>query len=366
MRATKLANLLITAAFLLAACNIPLAAPPEVGVAGAALTSAAQTVQAQLLVTVPPPAATLTPLPGLPTNTPAPTNTFIPPATATSNCNIMDFISDITVPDGKVMAPSEVFTKTWRIKNIGTCTWTPSYAVVFDSGSSMSGPATQALTGNVNPGQTVDISVNLTAPASNGDYTGHYRLRDGGGVLFGKFYVQIKVQPPGSSGYDFHTRATSASWVGSAGAISFGGPDTDPNGFAMYRDGQLLEDGTSPAKILEMHPQWVDNGVMTGIYSNYLVVSGDHFKARIGFLAFPDGSCGVGNATFQLSYSVTGNPPWTGLGSWNDSCNGSTQTLDLNLSGLVGQNVHFALAILANGSSGQDWAVWVRPRIEGP
>jgi hypothetical protein len=58
----------------------------------------------------------------------------------------------------------------------------------------MNGPATQALTGNTNPGQSMDISVNLTAPASPGDYTGYWKLRDGSGVLFDQFYVQIKVQ----------------------------------------------------------------------------------------------------------------------------------------------------------------------------
>jgi hypothetical protein len=264
------------------------------------------------------------------------------------------------------MSPSQNFTKTWRIKNNGTCTWTPAYAVVFSTGNSMSGPASQALTGNVNPGQTVDISVNLTAPAASGDYRGDWKLRDAGGVLFSGFYVKIKVQTPSSSGYDFHTRASSAAWVGSAGAITFGGPDTDANGFAMYRDGQLLEDGSSPAKILEMHPQWVDNGVMTGIYGPYTVVAGDRFFAKIGFLALGDGSCGVGNAKFQFNQSATGSPPWSPLGSWTDTCDGSLSSVDVDLNALAGQNRYFALAVLANGTSAQDWGVWVRPRIEGP
>ena len=94
------------------------------------------------------------------------------------------------------MTPNQAFTKTWRLKNTGTCTWTPAYAVVFSNGNSMNGPATQALAGNVNPGQTVDISVNLTAPGSTGDFTGNWKLRDGSGVLFSNFYVQIKVQAP--------------------------------------------------------------------------------------------------------------------------------------------------------------------------
>jgi len=106
----------------------------------------------------------------------------------------MQFVTDVTIPDGTILTPGQNFTKTWRLKNVGTCTWTTSYVIVFSSGNSMNGPAVQALTGNVNPGQTVDISANLTAPASNGNYTGYWRLRDGSGVLFNQFYVQIKVQ----------------------------------------------------------------------------------------------------------------------------------------------------------------------------
>ena len=59
----------------------------------------------------------------------------------------------------------------------------------------MNGPATQALVGNVNPGQTIDISVNLTAPATPGDYTGNYKLRNATGLIFfSGFFVKIKVQ----------------------------------------------------------------------------------------------------------------------------------------------------------------------------
>jgi hypothetical protein len=61
----------------------------------------------------------------------------------------------------------------------------------------MSGPATQALTGNVNPGETVDISVNLKAPSANGSYQGYWKLRNASGVLFASFYLDIKVVDSG-------------------------------------------------------------------------------------------------------------------------------------------------------------------------
>ncbi len=193
----KISHLLISVVLLLTACNLPEGRPSQ-GEAGAALTAAAATINAQLTQNAPAlTTATFTSVPVLPpTNTPIP-STAVPP---TSNCNAAQFIVDVTIPDGTIMSPNENFTKTWRLKNIGTCTWTPSYAVVFSSGNSMSGSATQALSGNVNAGQTVDISVNLTAPGSNGTYTGNYKLRDAGGVLFSQFYVQIKVQGGGGGG----------------------------------------------------------------------------------------------------------------------------------------------------------------------
>ena len=197
----RLMILLALIIFFAASCNMP---QGEAG-QNLSMTHAAETLTA--LTSATPfggfglPTTTTTPV-GLPTLTPFPTLqpvTNTPLATATSNCNIAQFVTDVTIPDGTIMAPNQPFVKTWRFRNAGTCTWTPSYAVVFSTGNSMNGPATQALTGNVNPGQTVDISVNLTAPASPADYTGHWRFRDGAGVLFNQFYVQIKVQTPATA-----------------------------------------------------------------------------------------------------------------------------------------------------------------------
>ena len=195
----RLFNLLIVITLFLSACNLPSSKTDD-----PAGTAAAQTVQALLSATPFPSAMTSTSTPGLPVpSTPTPTlraittNTAV--ATPTTYCSIMQFITDVTIPDGTVIAPGGTFTKTWRLKNVGTCTWTPSYAIIFSDGNSMNGPSTQALVGNVNSGQTIDISVNLTAPTTPGDYTGNWKIRDASGVLFGNFYVQIKVQGPATA-----------------------------------------------------------------------------------------------------------------------------------------------------------------------
>lgn len=189
-------------ALVLSACNLP-ANAQETESVGAVLTAAAQTVEANLTQS----AADNTPTaPVLPTDTSAPPTVTLaisptsgaPAATATSDCDKADFVSDVTIPDGTTLDPGESFTKTWRLKNSGTCSWTPSYSVVFNSGDSMSGPASQALTANVNPGQTVDMSVNMKAPSTPGNYKGYWRLRNAAGVLFSTFYVDIKVSGGGA------------------------------------------------------------------------------------------------------------------------------------------------------------------------
>lgn len=357
----------------LAACNLPATNPTPTSNPEIIFTAAAQTVEAQLtqsaMLNLPSstPAPTDTPAAEAPTSTPAipPSPTPIPSATFTPTppCDRAKFIADVTVPDDTEFAPNTTFTKTWRIQNIGSCTWTTAYALVFDRGDSMSGPASQPLAGEVAPGQTVDISVNLKAPALVGDYTGYWKLRNAAGVLFAQVWVKIKVK---SGGFNLHAKAPDATWDSGDPPVSltFGGSSSDPNGFARYEDGRKVEDGSTPAKVLEMHPKWVDDGWIRGVYPAYVVQGGEHFLARIGFLAMSDGSCGVGDVIFALNYregSTVHN-----LGSWTETCDGTLRTIDIDLSSLAGHTVQFVLLVSAHGSSAQDWAVWINPRVVVP
>ena len=149
---TRPFHLFIVCAIFLSACNLPSNDPQG---AEANATFAAQTVEALLQTS---PTATSTLAAGVtPTLTPIPlpTNTNTPAPSATPVCPQAQFVTDVTIPDGTVMTPSQGFTKKWRIRNTGTCAWN-GYTLVFDSGDSMSGPATQPI-GAVNPGQAVDI-----------------------------------------------------------------------------------------------------------------------------------------------------------------------------------------------------------------
>jgi hypothetical protein len=211
----------------------------------------------------------------------------------------------------------------------------------------------------------------MVAPSTDGSYRGYWRIRNPSGVYLPilngyqnrSFFVDIKVTTA-SSGYDLYTRANVASWSSGGGAITFGGPDSDPKGSAMYKDGQKLEDGKTYSKIVGTYPQNVNDGYISGRYPPYTVVAGEHFTAKIGFTTLADGTCGSGNVKFQLAYKDGATT--TTLGEWTESCDGTLRTIDVDLTSLKGRSVEIILMVLANGSSAGDSAVWLKPQIALP
>jgi hypothetical protein len=133
--------------------------------------------------------------PAIPTNTPQPvlTSTPLPTFTLTRTrtptpvpCNWAYYVSDVTYPDYTKVAPSWTIEKTWRLRNIGSCTWTSGYQLIFDHGDRMDAPdAVQLTTGTVPPGSTVDATVILKTPAADGTYRGDFKLRSSEGLVFG-------------------------------------------------------------------------------------------------------------------------------------------------------------------------------------
>ena len=188
----------ISLAFLLSACNLVLNAPSAAADdLAAGQTAVAQTVAAELTLAAP--LATTPPVPPADTATPTPTITELPPAPA-GTCDQAYFVSE-TIPDNTAFLPGTPFSKTWRLRNVGTCTWTSSYALVFDHGDSLGAPAAIPLAGAVAPGQEIDLSVNMQAPVAPGTFIGHWRLRNASGGLFytnstSTFTVQILVTAP--------------------------------------------------------------------------------------------------------------------------------------------------------------------------
>lgn len=112
---------------------------------------------------------------------------------ATGGCDVMTFVADVTVSDGEQISGGTAFTKTWQVRNDGTCDWSTAYQVLFSSGEQMGGPSSQPLTTAVTVGSTGTISVNLVAPTTAGDYTGWWAIANAAGQPFGYFSVVIEV-----------------------------------------------------------------------------------------------------------------------------------------------------------------------------
>jgi hypothetical protein len=128
--------------------------------------------------------ATPTPLAVDTSPTPSIAKTLQPETTATSHlCNQASLVEDVSIPNGTVLVINQAFTKVWRLKNTGSCTWTSDYQLVFVSGEPMNSPSEQPLTsGIVRPNETADVSVNLVAPAIAGTYHGTWKIIDPKGI----------------------------------------------------------------------------------------------------------------------------------------------------------------------------------------
>ena len=136
------------------------------------------------------------------TEDPTPSITFSPESTFTpEGCtDRAGFVSDITVPDGTVFEPGESFTKSWRLRNDGSCTWGDGYSLVFSSGSRMDAASSVPLAGITDPGEMIAVSVDCAAPEDEGEYEGYWMLENAEGEEFGigssgtsPFWVKIEV-----------------------------------------------------------------------------------------------------------------------------------------------------------------------------
>ena len=115
-------------------------------------------------------------------------------------------LEDVTIPDNSHVPAGQVFTKTWRLRNTGTCPW-QEFVVKYASGERVNAPAAVSVP-DVSRGGTVDVSVDLTAPTEDGIYTTYFSLQGANGetVAIGterSFYAKVIVgagTPPIESG----------------------------------------------------------------------------------------------------------------------------------------------------------------------
>ena len=148
--------------------------------------------------------ATRTPTLAAPSESPSTPNAKL---TAPPGCkDAAILLTDVTIPDNTQVNAGQKFTKTWKFQNTGTCTWT-NYTVKFSTGDQINAPLSTPIPETA-PNGTVQISMELTAPAADGRYAGYFTLTDANGenILIGtektfwvKFVVGEVVSLPAAS-----------------------------------------------------------------------------------------------------------------------------------------------------------------------
>lgn len=380
MNVQKLLGLSLAALFMLSACRAPAAQEPTQDI-NALYTQVAATLIAQGQAPSEAPATIA------PTNTPLVITATVAFATATASntpvpptsvpvavCNQAAFIADITIPDGTQMSKGKDFTKTWRLKNTGTCTWDKDYTVVFSSGTNLANKSSYALPEDVSPGETVDISIPMEAPDKNGTYQSNWLIRSDSGSKFGvngsggsagvPFFVLIHVGAvtTGTARYDFAANFCDADWDShSKDNLPCPGANSGSNGFVLVLQHPELESGvTANDPAIWMRPNHADNGWIRGVFPDFEVKDGDHFVSTIGCLD-NNSNCRV---TFTLSY-IKPNGDEIKLGSWDEKFDGLVRQINIDLSSLAGKNLNFVLEVeMGNSSFSQANAFWLAPVIK--
>jgi hypothetical protein len=185
---------------------------------------------------------------------------FLPEPTDPSVCtDKASFVTDISVPDDTEFSANEVFKKTWRLSNEGSCPWTENYSLAYASGDQMDGPSSLNLIEVVQPGDTIDLTIELIAPASIGTYQGFWQLQNDSGSEFGlgvngdePFWVQIMV--------------TEGAPLPELGAPSWQDTFADGRNWGLYDDDHTIfavEEGR--LMMTAKNPDWWDGWMLSPI-----------------------------------------------------------------------------------------------------
>jgi hypothetical protein len=121
-----------------------------------------------------------------PTDTPSPTATLI--------CdNNLEFLRDITIPDGTQVLRGAIIKKSWLVENNGSCNWGIHHRLRLIEGPSLGAVTEQALY-PARSGTQVMIQIVFTAPLEPGRHRSAWGAYSPQGDQFGDIiYIEIVV-----------------------------------------------------------------------------------------------------------------------------------------------------------------------------
>jgi hypothetical protein len=280
-------------------------------------------------------------------------------------------IVDLPVLEGTLVMPGMQFTKTWRVTNSGTCTWTSDYALVLSSGDALGAPKEVPLPHAVAPGESVDISVPVTAPPAAGGQRSEWMLRNAEGEIFGvgqegerPLVAEFKVAAlePGVA-YDFTQVMCLAPWHSDLATFlpCDDLPDEESSRIGYVRlnaDPALEGSSQDNPHVIEVKPN--NGGWIAGFFPLAEVEDGDSFVATVGCMDKHE-ACSL---LFQLDYELADGSRGT-LAEWPEVYDEAASEFRVDLSSLAGQRITLILMVSENGGRTQDAVgFWLAPRIE--
>lgn len=285
---------------------------------------------------------------------------------ATSSCYRARFVDDVNIPDGTEMDAGNSFTKTWKIQNTGTCEWSRDTQLVFVRGDSMGADDAVEIGIRVDPQETVNISIDLIAPASPGEHRGEWMFEATDGTRFGvgssgrnTIWVEINVRSKKvGMVYSFVESYCAADWESDAGDLPCPGEEDDDDGFVIRLSNPDQENRKENEPALWTRPEDKKDGWIRGTFPPITIEKGDQFITDIGCLA-DSPNCDV---TFKLHYRVNDGREKS-LGEWHEVSDGLIKRIEIDLGDFAGKSVEFILIVETNGSPTDDNAFWLVPQI---
>lgn len=329
------------------------------------------------------PTATSTPLP---TATPIPSATPVPsitpnltataagssgggggssPPVASQPCLAARFLGDVTIPDYTVLNTGERFTKIWRVSNAGTCDWEKNFTLALISGDALQGD-TITIGEAVEPGDDIDLRVNLVSPNRAGSYAGYWMLHTPSGARFGvgsgaAEALNVKIESRELNNkyvYDLAINACAARWSNGEDDLVCPGSSNSKSGFVIPLSNPELETGPASRPAIWTSPEQVRDGIIEGVYPSFRVQQGDRLRMDLGCL---DDSKDC-NVRFLLSIDADGQK--LNYGPWVEVSDKDLNGIDIDLTPFAGKSVRFILHVSANGAYDDDNAVWYAPHVE--
>ncbi|HMD88110.1 MAG TPA: NBR1-Ig-like domain-containing protein [Anaerolineaceae bacterium] len=117
-------------------------------------------------------------------NTPAVVATTPPGSSSSGPADKYQYVSQ-NIPDKTQVRPGVEISMTWAVKNTGTTAWTTDYELRYFTGPANSAPNVVKFPKTVPPGTVANLTVEIVAPKSPGDYDSWWKLTNAQGQNFG-------------------------------------------------------------------------------------------------------------------------------------------------------------------------------------